>query len=1055
MSDVPAIDEDLQSRQMAVYGREAMQNLKRANVLISGLNGLGAEVAKNVILANVNSVTLHDACAAAPADLGSHFYLSAADVGRNRAEACVQLMQELNPSVRVAALSGTFPTQRLAEWNVVVAIDMAEADAVKLDALCRAASPPIAFLRADVRGLCGSVFVDLGPEFVCVDPTGEAVKSAIVERVDVAGTSASGETKLTIQCVDDEPLDLDDGDHISFSEVCGMTGLNGAGALPVSDVSKGKKRFSVTVPAAQQLGGEYTRGGIVTESRQPKRLSFRPLSDFLALPGELAEADDPAANVCYGRSGLLHLAFRALDAYRAAHGGALPPPADDAAAEELLGLARGINDTAPADAKVKQLDDPSRSGVVRLLSRGACAVLSPMAAIFGGVVGQEVIKAATGKFHPIVQGFYLDALECAPESLPPGEVSAEALHAAGRYAAQAAVFGRSFVGKLRELNVFLVGSGALGCEFLKGFAMLGVACGDGGKLAVTDDDIIEKSNLSRQFLFRNHNVGQSKSLSACSRRPCAQAVTRMNPELHARALQDRVAPETEGVFDAPFWRSLDVVVNALDNARLYVDGRCVLFTKPLLESGTLGAKCNTQVVLPHRTENYGASRDPPEKQAPLATAALPTTPLAAATAPPHPSPPPSPPPPSPPPSPPPPDVRVTCGAPGGCIDVLVAERATTFAQCVGWARRRFETYFHNRIAQLLFNFPPDAITSQGVPFWSPPKRLPRPLAFDLGDPLHMQFVLAAARLRAHLFGLAPPSPDAWGESEVRALLATPDAAVPPFTPAMDASIETDNKEEDERRKAKAAAEAIPDEQKIAAATAELAAARGSLPAGFKVDDDTNFHMDFISAFGNLRARNYAIDEIDKFQAKLKAGRIIPAIATATAMATGFVLLELYKEVAGKPLDRRRNLFANLALPGPLLSLSEPMACAKIKSGQRWDPDMYMDVDEVAYPEGHSLWDQIPVPGAASMTLEALRSWFTTHHQLVLTELTLMHGAHARARALPVGALTPGTPPRVRLKVGERLLEQPLDWRRRRQPRDAAAAADRLKDGRRHEQDGLL
>ena len=51
---------------------------------------------------------------------------------------------------------------------------------------------------------------------------------------------------------------------------------------------------------------------------------------------------------------------------------------------------------------------------------------------------------------------------------------------------------------------------------------------------------------------------------------------------------------------------------------------------------------------------------------------------------------------------------------------------------------------------------------------------------------------------------------------------------------MDAPIETDNKEEDERRKAKAAAEAIPDEQKIAAATAELAAARGSLPAGFKV-----------------------------------------------------------------------------------------------------------------------------------------------------------------------------------------------------------------------------
>ena len=52
---------------------------------------------------------------------------------------------------------------------------------------------------------------------------------------------------------------------------------------------------------------------------------------------------------------------------------------------------------------------------------------------------------------------------------------------------------------------------------------------------------------------------------------------------------------------------LDCVVNALDNvnARLYVDSRCVYFCKPLLESGTLGPKCNTQVVIPRLTENYG------------------------------------------------------------------------------------------------------------------------------------------------------------------------------------------------------------------------------------------------------------------------------------------------------------------------------------------------------------------------------------------------------------------------------------------------------------------
>ncbi len=41
--------------------------------------------------------------------------------------------------------------------------------------------------------------------------------------------------------------------------------------------------------------------------------------------------------------------------------------------------------------------------------------------------------------------------------------------------------------------------------------------------------------------------------------------------------------------------------------RLYVDSRCVYFGKPLLESGTLGPKCNTQSVVPRLTENYGES----------------------------------------------------------------------------------------------------------------------------------------------------------------------------------------------------------------------------------------------------------------------------------------------------------------------------------------------------------------------------------------------------------------------------------------------------------------
>ena len=60
---------------------------------------------------------------------------------------------------------------------------------------------------------------------------------------------------------------------------------------------------------------------------------------------------------------------------------------------------------------------------------------------------------------------------------------------------------------------------------------------------------------------------------------------------------------------------------ALNNieARMYVDQCCLFYRLPMLESGTLGTKCNTQVVIPNLTENYGATRDPPEKSIPVRT----------------------------------------------------------------------------------------------------------------------------------------------------------------------------------------------------------------------------------------------------------------------------------------------------------------------------------------------------------------------------------------------------------------------------------------------------
>ena len=66
-------------------------------------------------------------------------------------------------------------------------------------------------------------------------------------------------------------------------------------------------------------------------------------------------------------------------------------------------------------------------------------------------------------------------------------------------------------------------------------------------------------------------------------------------------------------------------------------------------------------------------------------------------------------------------------------------------------------------------------------------------------------------------------------------------------------------------------------------------------------------------------------------------------------------------------------------------LSEPMPCAKVASGQRWDPQMHMDVDEVAYPEGHTLWDKVGAraPRGQDDAGRARRVIFKAQHKLVL------------------------------------------------------------------------
>ncbi|XP_063104939.1 ubiquitin-like modifier-activating enzyme 7 isoform X4 [Cavia porcellus] len=917
------LDRELYSRQLPVLGLPAMQRIQEAKVLLSGLQGLGAEVAKNLVLMGVGSLTLHDPQPTCWSDLAAQFLLSEKDLGKSRAEASQKHLAQLNEAVQVFVHASDITEDLLLKFQVVVLTSSKLEDQLTMGALCH--KHGVCFIMADTRGLVGQVFSDFGDEFVVNDPTETEPLSPDIQHI----TQCSPDI-LTLR-EEDKELSFCDGDLVTFSGIEDMVELNGCPSQPihVQRCSKVEDKYYARQNGTENYSGSgvgsfpedrslevedtstfspYLCGGTVTKDKGSETVRHKPLDRALLEPCVVA------SNACEVRRALcLHQAFRALHEFQHLYGRPLQPwdPVD---AEIMVTLARNLGPLKEAE------EEPLDEALVRMVALSSAGVLSPMAAILGAVAAQEVVKAISKKFMPLDQWLYFDALDCLPEDekfLPNPE---DCALKDWRYDGQIAVFGAGFQETLSCQRYLLVGAGAIGCELLKGFALMGLGAGTSGSVTVVDMDHIEYSNLSRQFLFRPWDIGKSKAEVA------AAATQDLNPDLEVTAYTRILDHTTEDIYADNFFSHVDGVVAAVDTfkARYYLSARCIHYLKPLLEAGTLGTKGSASVFVPHVTEVYKGPVEASEG-APAPVCTLRYFPgtyehtlqwaqnefeelfrLPAETI-----------------------NRYQHRAATSLEDVsglqmltslqlllgVLRVRPQTWQDCVEWALGHWRLRFCDDIIRLLRLFPPYKVHEDGAPFWSGPKQCPQPLEFDISQDMHFLYILAAANLYAQMHGL----PGSLDQPALRVLLKLLLQTDPPHV----ASIF-------HRETAKSDPEQLKELQESLEVWTKGPALK---PLVFGKNEDSHFHVDFVRAAASLRSQNYGISEPADYaqiscscQSKRIMSQIIPAIATTTAAVAGLLGLEMYKVVGSpRPVGAFRHTYLDLA--GNRLERSVPSAPA--------------------------------------------------------------------------------------------------------------------------------
>jgi ubiquitin-activating enzyme E1 len=845
MNTMNNIDESLYSRQLYAIGTDTMQSLINSKVLIVGLDPLGVEICKNLILCGVGSITILDDSLISEKDY-NNYYITEEDFGKKKSDIVGKRLSELNSNCIINKYNGNITKKLLKQFNMVVFIDFKFNDEYfKYNKFCR--DNNIKNIFTNSRGFYGFIFCDFC-DYNTSEPNGEKIKSGLI---------ITHSDKI---CITDKNHDLQKGSKFKL--------INDDNIYQITKIIS-ITEFEIDKPIESL--GEYV------EIKDKLEIKYKSLKQSIYEPE------------------FVYVDFSDFDKPQKLH---------------------KINcDILSNNLNNLDLNDP----ITKKILGAYDGQLVPLNSIIGGLVAHNVISGLSNKYQPINQWLYYDCLNiCEPnhtnESNNKNDMKL--------YQNQIKVIGLELQQKLLDTKLFIVGSGAIGCEHLKNFSMMGI-----GHQIITDMDIIEKSNLSRQFLFHNSDIGKYKSEIAVKK------AHKMNPDVKIEYKLNKVGTETEHIFNNEFYNNIDIIVNALDNvnARIYMDNQAISHQKPLLESGTLGLKGNVQVILPNLTESYGSTTDKEEDQIPVCT---------------------------------------------------LKNFPYEISHCIQWAREQFESLFvlpfqtynklyieykngklkekldkilinelydikqnidmlklnfyeifrkfyndnyRQKIYDLINQYPEDHILESGEKFWSGVKKYPKLIDFDIND-IKCKNLYESFKQIMNTIIITNNFNDNFDDNLN-------------LNEHINTELNTTNKKtatnaEEDKKLLQDELNSLDYNQIKEDIINFISNNKYNFNIiEFEKDDDTNGHIKFITSCSNLRALNYSIKPSSEFETKGIAGKIIPAMATTTSIVSGLVAIELYKLINNKSykIENFKNTFLGLGIC--FMGSSEPVPCITKKIGE--------------------------------------------------------------------------------------------------------------------------